>query len=150
MKNARFVVLAIVAALLGVLALLTAVAWQPLPVAATTITVNTTADELNVDGDCSLREAIQAANTNSAFDACAVGSGTDTITVPAGTYTLSLGGSSEDANGTGDLDILGDVSISGPGAASTIVHQDSNDRVFDILPPATVVAISGITIQNGR
>ena len=29
---------------------------------AATITVNTTADELNVDGNCSLREAIQAAN----------------------------------------------------------------------------------------
>jgi CSLREA domain-containing protein len=43
--------------------------------------VTTLDDELNNDGDCSLREAIEAANTNSEADAC--GSGdvlTDTIT----------------------------------------------------------------------
>jgi CSLREA domain-containing protein len=39
-----------------------------------TIGVTTTEDELNSDGDCSLREAIQAANTDSAVDACAAGS----------------------------------------------------------------------------
>ena len=43
----------------------------------TMITVNTTADESNTDGDCSLREAIQAANGNTAVDACPVGSGTE-------------------------------------------------------------------------
>ena len=37
-----------------------------LPAAAATITVSTLADELNADGDCSLREAVQAANTNAA------------------------------------------------------------------------------------
>jgi CSLREA domain-containing protein len=36
---------------------------------AAVITVNTTADELIPDGDCSLREAIQAANTNTTVDA---------------------------------------------------------------------------------
>lgn len=35
-----------------------------------TINVNTTDDELNNDGDCSLREAIRAANTDTAVDAC--------------------------------------------------------------------------------
>ena len=43
--------------------------------------VTTLDDELNGDGDCSLREAIEAANTNAPIDAC--GSGdvlTDTIT----------------------------------------------------------------------
>src|SRR6266571_5278712 len=67
--------------------------------AATTITVNTTADELISDGNCSLREAIQAANTDTAVDACPAGSGADTIVVPAGTYTLS----------SGELDITADL-----------------------------------------
>ena len=59
-------------------------------VEAADITVNTTDDELNSDGDCSLREAIQAANTNSSVDACSAGaSGLDTITLPAGTFVLS-------------------------------------------------------------
>ena len=37
---------------------------------AANLTVTTTDDELNSDGDCSLREAIQAANTHTAVDAC--------------------------------------------------------------------------------
>ncbi len=51
----------------------------PKAYAAALIIVNTTADELNSDGDCSLREAIQAANTNARVDACTAGSGDDTI-----------------------------------------------------------------------
>jgi len=72
---------------------------------AAEIAVTTTADELNADGDCSLREAIQAANTDTAVDACPAGSGADTIVVPAGTYAISIAGTGEDANATGDFDI---------------------------------------------
>ncbi len=57
---------------------------------AATITVTTTDDELNVDGDCSLREAIQAANSDAAVDACTAGSGADVIELPAGAYTLTV------------------------------------------------------------
>ena len=57
-----------------------------------TITVNTTDDELNADGDCSLREAIQSANTDAVVDGCAGGTGADTVVVPAGTFTLSITG----------------------------------------------------------
>ena len=39
------------------------------PAHAATINVNTFADELNTDGDCSLREAIRASNTDLAVDA---------------------------------------------------------------------------------
>ncbi len=41
----------------------------------TAISVNTLEDELNSDGDCSLREAINAANGNTAADACPAGEG---------------------------------------------------------------------------
>src|SRR3954451_11338058 len=67
---------------------------------AASITVNTTADEYDTGAGCSLREAIQAANTDAAFGGCAAGSGADTISVPAGTYTLTLTGI-EDANHAG-------------------------------------------------
>jgi CSLREA domain-containing protein len=40
----------------------------------TIITVNTKEDEDNTDGDCSLREAIRAANENTVVDGCAAGS----------------------------------------------------------------------------
>ena len=40
---------------------------------AAAITVNTADDEHNADGDCSLREALQATNTNAAVDGCPAG-----------------------------------------------------------------------------
>src|ERR1043165_2806342 len=46
----------------------------------TTIVVNTTADDAVNNGNCTLREAIMAANTNAAVDACPAGvAGLDTI-----------------------------------------------------------------------
>ena len=54
------------------------------------IAVNTLSDELNADGDCSLREAITSANSNSASDACAIGGGADSIGFEvAGTIVLN-------------------------------------------------------------
>src|SRR5258705_12158982 len=74
---------------------------------AATIDVDTTADVVSNDPNCSLREAITSANddSNAAEDACALGSGPDTINVPAGTYQLS-GATGENANASGDLDVI--------------------------------------------
>jgi len=121
----------------------------PVPVAyAATITVNTTDDELNSDGDCSLREAIQAANTDAAVDTCLAGSGTDTITLPAGTYMLNIPGENENANATGDLDIKDELTINGAGATEAIIDGNTLDRVFEITG-AFPVTISAVTIRNG-
>jgi CSLREA domain-containing protein len=63
------------------------------PALAATITVNVANDE-NVDnGNCSLREAIVAANTNAAYNGCTAGSGADTIAfdLPAGFQNISIG-----------------------------------------------------------
>lgn len=118
------------------------------PIGATTINVNTTIDELNADGDCSLREAVRSANTDAAVDACTAGSGADTINLPAGTYTLSLSGTGEDASLTGDLDIITEVTLSGAGSGSTIIDGNTIDRVLDTAWGP--VLISNLTIQNGR
>lgn len=119
------------------------------PVYAANIVVNTTDDELNSDGDCSLREAIQSANTDTAVDACTAGNGTDIITVPAGTYTLSIVGAGEDANATGDLDVTSNLTINGASAASTIIDGGGIDRVIEIRPGATA-QIDKVTVQNGN
>ena len=107
---------------------------------AATFTVTKTADtnDGTCNGDCSLREAITAANA---------AAGTDTITLPAGTYTLSIAGANEDANATGDLDITESVTINGVSAATTIVDGGAIDRVFDVL--AGTSAINNVTIRNG-
>src|SRR5207248_8380105 len=72
---------------------------------AATFTVNTTVDGVDAtingtcataSGQCTLRAAIQEANAQR---------GADTITLPAGTYTLTIPGRNENAAATGDLDI---------------------------------------------
>jgi CSLREA domain-containing protein len=109
--------------------------------------VNTTDDENNSDGDCSLREAIIAANTDTAVDACTAGNGDDIITLPPGTYLLTLAGAGEDAAQTGDLDLTANVTMNGGGQSSTIIDGDGADRIFDV--HGGVATISGVTLQNG-
>jgi CSLREA domain-containing protein len=125
---------------------------------AATITVNTTTDELNADGDCSLREAIRAANLHAAVDACTAGSGTDTIIVPAGTYALTLAGASEDNGVSGDLDVRSSLTLQGAGAGSTIIDATGlGERALEVKPPVAVmpgpihitVDIRGLTLTGG-
>lgn len=118
------------------------------PVQAATIVVTTTTDEVNTDGDCSLREAIRAANLDLAIDACPQGAGTDTITLLASSYTLTLTGAGEDAGMTGDLDITRNVIIHGAGVSTTIIDGNHLDRVFHMFSTATV-SIANMTIRNG-
>jgi len=97
-----------------------------------------TNDGICSSADCSLREAVIMSNT------CA---GTQTISIPAGTYSLTLVGSAEDAAATGDLDILSDAALSGSG--NPVIDGGNRDRVFEVFPGATV-DISGLIIQNGQ
>lgn len=128
---------------------------SPRPVRAASITVTTTADELTTNGRCSLREAIRNANADAALHPdCPAGSGDDTIVLPAGTYQLTIPGKLEDAALTGDLDLSGNLTISGVGSATSIVEAGPEgttrvDRVFEVLPGAAV-QISGITVRRGN
>lgn len=54
------------------------------PLLAATITVNTIADTIAVDGFCSLHEAILAANTDTAVNECPAGNGADSIVFDLG------------------------------------------------------------------
>ncbi|MBI5715247.1 MAG: CSLREA domain-containing protein, partial [Chloroflexi bacterium] len=113
-----------------------------------TIVVNTLTDELNNNGNCSLREAIKAANTNLPVDACIPTGGSDTITFSVnGTFTMSITGT-DDTGLTGDYDITESLTIIGNGAANTIISGNSVDRVFHIL--AGTVSLSEMTISNGN
>jgi CSLREA domain-containing protein len=108
--------------------------------AATTITVTTTDDELNSDGDCSLREAIQAANSDTAVDACAAGSGTDTIqfSVPANSViTLAVG----------ELLVTQDLTIDGSTATNLSLSGNNTNRVFNASASMT---ITSLTVANGN
>jgi len=76
------------------LTLMLALTFGPLgasPARAAGISVNSTAQEVPfvVNGNCTLGEAIFAANVDAAVDGCAAGSGSDEIFVPAGVYLLT-------------------------------------------------------------
>lgn len=120
---------------------------------AAVITVNTTLDAngSSPDGNCSLREAILGANTDSAIDGCAAGSGDDTILLPAGTYTLTIDGINEDGAWSGDLDITDSLTLTGAGAGTTSIDGNVIDRVFHVDPACAgiTVDISGVTIRRG-
>lgn len=116
---------------------------------AAAITVTTTADSLAGDGECSLREAVLAANLDLAQDACPAGSGDDTIVLPAGVYPLALPGRVENAALTGDLDVTASLTLTGAGRDFTVIDGGQLDRLFHVLSPATL-RISDLTVRNGN
>lgn len=112
------------------------------PASAAPFTVTKTADTNDgacAPGNCSLRDAVIAANA---------AAGADTINVPAGRFTLT-GAAGEDAAASGDLDLTGDVTIAGAGAANTTIDAAGVDRIFDIFGSTTQVALSGMTLTGG-
>ena len=73
--------------------------------------------------------------------------GADTISIPAGEYTLSIPGTDEDAAATGDLDSTGDLTISGAGIGTTTIDAGSLDRAFHNV--SGTLDLSALTVQNG-
>ncbi|MCC6192206.1 MAG: hypothetical protein IT318_24510 [Anaerolineales bacterium] len=123
----------------------------PPPAPVNTITVTVSNDELNSDGDCSLREAVRAAYLNSAVDACRAGSSVDPdkILLAAGTYTLSVAGTGENASLTGDLDLGGRLILAGAGLTQTTIAANNVDRVLQVLSGAQVT-VQDLTLKGGK
>ena len=88
------------------------------------------------DTDCSLREAVIAANANP---------GTDVIVLGPGNYTLG-GAPGEDHAASGDLDITDDLVILGAGAVSTSIRGGRNDRIFEVWE--TSLDLSGVGLDT--
>jgi CSLREA domain-containing protein len=87
------------------------------------------------DADCSLREAIVAANQHP---------GEDAVLLHAGTYTLSAPGPA-----TGNLEIQGNLVLIGDGAERAIIDGGGVDGIFYI-PDGVTVQIQDVTLRNGR
>jgi hypothetical protein len=97
------------------------VAGVPSAALAASFTVNDTSDVVDINpgdgrcrtaaGTCTLRAAVMETN--------ALG-GADTVTLPAGTYTLSIIGAARDAS-AGDLNITDALTLAGAGATSTVI-----------------------------
>jgi hypothetical protein len=119
-------------------------------------TINVTANAMDViangGASCSLREAIINANNDdqSGSTDCAAGAGDDVINLPAGMYTLAIAGTDEDLSATGDLDVRANLTISGAGAATTIVDGGALDNVVDNVLDAVTLEIADVTIRNAN
>lgn len=122
---------------------------------AATFDVNSTADAAlggavtcaGAGSECTLRAAIQAADA---------AGGTNTITLPAGTYTLTMAppsgssGSDRDDPASGDLDVDSDttVTVTGSGAAATLIDTNGLDRAFTVHTGAGL-KLTGLSIEGG-
>src|SRR3989442_8077572 len=105
------------------------------PASAASFTINSTVDAVDASpGDGVCAEATGACTLRAAIMETNALPGTDTITLPAGTYTLTIPGAGEDASATGDLDITDVLTISGAGADSTIIDGAHLDRVLHMSP----------------
>lgn len=122
---------------------------------AASFDVNSTADAAlggavtcaGAGSECTLRAAVQAADA---------AGGTNTITLPAGTYTLTMAppsgssGSDPDDPASGDLDVDSDTSVTliGSGAAATLIDTNGLDRAFTVHTGAGL-KLTGLTIAGG-
>ncbi|GEM_PF-2677979 len=114
------------------------------------LTVNTTVDSVDSNlgngvcadsaNRCSLRAAVMEASARDDGS---------TITVPAGTYLLTLASGVDDQS-FGDLDITGELTLQGSNAAKTIIRQTvPNVRVMMVEEATGNVTISGLTLTGG-
>ncbi len=126
---------------------------------AVTLKVNTTNDEFGENlANCSLREAIEAVNTHSAFGGCIAGQrfGTNIIKLEAKEYTLTRG----------ELTIVSEVTIAGVGnnveevdnitgkkpkrhAPTTIINAQGKSRLFNSLIHKQPLTLNSVKLVNG-
>lgn len=94
--------------------------------------------------ECTLRAAVQEANAhfpNSPSDP-------DVITLPPGTYTLTISGTMEDNSMYGDLDVRDHLTINGFSSGFTIVDANNIDRGFHVMYGVNAV-FNHFTVRNG-
>jgi len=134
--------------ILALVAVALSVGGSPKPAAAANFAVTKTADTADgtCDSDCSLREAVIAANASA---------GLDFISLPSGTYSLTIVGGGEDSALTGDLDITDNLEINGAGLANTTIEVGAgDDRVFDVIIvssiTATLLTAKDLQLRNGK
>jgi len=110
------------------------------------ITVTSLADNAFPGGGVTLREAIQAANTDTSVDGSALGNGADTIlfdaTLFATPQTITLDGL--------DLEITEALTIDATSLAENVtIDADERSRVFNITATTGDFTLAGLTLTSG-
>ncbi len=123
----------------GHLVLLTLLAQTPAAAAVFTVTKTADTNDGACGADCSLREAVQAANA---------APGVDSVVVGPGVYELTRSGAPEDFGSEGDLDVLDDLVIVGAGASQSVLDGVGLDRVLHVAWEASL-ELRGVTVRGG-
>jgi CSLREA domain-containing protein len=142
------------AALITVIALAGATAGSATPAHATSFTVNTTHDAVDITpgdgacadsgGTCTLRAAIEETNALS---------GPDAVAVPAGTYQLTHTITVQGKPVVASIAIRGDLTLNGSGPAATIVDGGGQTGVLGVGRNAATpisVEITDLSVRNGN
>lgn len=128
--------------------------------AASIFTVTTFNDEVNQNGQCSLREAIVAANTNSVSADCGDGAQVTTINLASGTYVINIDNPApvgtefrldDDSGLYGDLDITDTLSLVGAAPNLTMISGLSvatTNRILHI--HSGTVNLSNLSLIEAR
>lgn len=106
------------------------------PVAAASLVVTDPLDQELANGECSLREALAAANADTANADCPAGSGADTITFDPAVTSITLGST---------LELTSDVTIGGPNT----VLLSGNDTFRLIHVSAGTATLRQLALADG-
>lgn len=121
---------------------------------ATNIPVTTLTQGFVADGQCSLAEAIQAANTDASVDGCPAGVGPDVIGLSAGTYNLQAADNTS-PNGPNGLPVItSTITIQGAGLSSTVLFRPNGTsapffRLFEV-GSTGVLKLFDLTVKGGH
>ena len=108
------------------------------------LVVTTSADEDNTNGQCSLREAVRAANGDSTGGDCGNGADDGDRITFAPTVMAPI------ALTMGEITITDDVTIDGSGLTNRVtVDGQGNSRIFDVSADVDDVFFTSLILQNG-
>ncbi|MEM1181273.1 MAG: CSLREA domain-containing protein, partial [Acidobacteriota bacterium] len=117
------------------------------------IIVNSVDDSVvAMDTACTLREAVNNVNADADTTGgdCGVASAIQFDPMIDGTPIVLSGAAQDDANLSGDLDLLRPASIVGNGPGLTIISGGGIDRVFDVPDEVAGVVFEGLEIREGN
>jgi CSLREA domain-containing protein len=115
-----------------------------------TIVVSAGFDASSPDGNCSLRDALRAANSDAAVDGCRAGFERDLIWIDSAVTGVArlMAGGQDDQAAVGDFDVRGDVDVAGLPHRRATVDGGSIDRVFEVFAPARL-RLSHLAVTAG-
>lgn len=112
---------------------------------AAVIVVNSLADVIAAgNSECTLREAVANANSNSDTSGgdCVAGAGTDTIDLSSLSGTITLGGT--------HLRLTDSTTVQGPTTGTLTIDANNVSRIFYVRTAGVNLTISRLTLTRGR